>query len=94
MPVVTEALDRARPVSSRRRDCHSADALSPSPLIHLLKVQEGAAQGQNSRQRRPVPMRAGALGVGVRAVGRVAASRPPARALGGVKEQGVSLQLQ
>ena len=29
---------------SRRRDCHFADALSPSLLIHLLKGEGGAAE--------------------------------------------------
>ena len=29
---------------SRRRDCHSADALSPSLLKHPLKVEGGAAE--------------------------------------------------
>ena len=29
---------------SRRRDCHFADALSPSVLKHLLKVEGGAAK--------------------------------------------------
>ena len=31
-------------VYSRRRDCHFADALSPSLLKHLLKVDGGAAE--------------------------------------------------
>ena len=30
--------------SHRREFCHSADALSPSPLKHLLKVEGGAAE--------------------------------------------------
>ena len=30
--------------ASRRRDCHFADALSPSLLIHLLKAEGGAAE--------------------------------------------------
>ena len=29
---------------SRRRDCHFANALSPSPLRHLLKGEGGAAE--------------------------------------------------
>ena len=35
---------------SRRRDCHFADALSPSLLKHPLKVEGGAAERQNSRR--------------------------------------------
>ena len=36
--------------ASRCRDCHFADALSPSLLMHLLRVEGGAAEWQNSRQ--------------------------------------------
>ena len=35
---------------SRQRDCHSADALSPSLLKHLLKEEGGAAEWQSGRQ--------------------------------------------
>ena len=38
-------------VSRRREHCHSADALSLSLLIHLLKAEGSAAEWQNSRQR-------------------------------------------
>ena len=39
-------------VSRRREHCHSADALSLSLLIHLLKAEGSAAEWQNSRRRR------------------------------------------
>ena len=41
------------PPCSRRRDCHFADAPSPSTLQHLLKGEGGAAERQNSRRRLP-----------------------------------------
>ena len=43
-PAQTPSGPSAQP--SRRRDCHSADALSPSLLIHLLKV-EGVQQNDS-----------------------------------------------
>ena len=42
--------ERHRPVApSRRRDCHFADALSPSILKHLLTGEAGAAEWQSRR---------------------------------------------
>ena len=42
-----ESLPDLSPSSlSRRRDCHFDDALSPSLLRHLLKVEGGAAEWQ------------------------------------------------
>ena len=42
-----------RPLPSRRRDCHFANALFPLLLKHLLTVEGGAAEWQNSRRRLP-----------------------------------------
>ena len=37
-------------VRSYSRDCHFADALSPSLLKHLLQAEGGAAEGQSRRR--------------------------------------------
>ena len=38
------------PTVSHRRGCHFADALSPTLLKHLLKVEGGAAEWQSRRR--------------------------------------------
>ena len=55
LPCGAKPLPSACLPPSRRRDCHSADALPASFLTHLLKAEGGAAERQSRQRLTPPP---------------------------------------